>query len=106
MTIMKLNGKIVVAFVEKSWDTEDCSKLHYQEDNSCNMFHVSSTGKIVKIRKIRAKKRRELPAKEKKAVSSLRRSSRWIQDGDVRLHKEAICAEEAGKFALYLTFDD
>ena len=50
MTIMKLNGKIVVAFVEKSWDTEDCSKLHYQEDNSCNMFHVTSTGKIVKLR--------------------------------------------------------
>lgn len=50
MTIMKLNGKIVVAFMEKSWDTQDCSKLHYQEDNSSNMFHVTSTGKIVKLR--------------------------------------------------------
>ena len=78
------------------------------------MHHVSSTGKIVKIRKVRAKKRREPPAKKKKSVPGLRRSSRWIQDGnvrlhsDVRLHKEVICAEEgqAGKFALYLTFDD
>jgi ubiquitin C len=82
------------------------STLHLVLRLRGGMHHVSSTGKIVKIRKIRAKKRRELPAKEKKAVSSLRRSSRWIQDGDVRLHKEAICAEEAGKFAVYLTFDD
>ena len=79
-----------------------------------NMHHVSSTGKIVEICKVRAKKRREPPAKKKKSVPGLRRSSRWIQDGnvrlhsDVRLHKEVICAEEgqAGKFALYLTFDD
>jgi hypothetical protein len=42
--------KIVVAFVEKSWDTQDNRKLEYQEDNSSNMFHVTSTGKIVKLR--------------------------------------------------------
>ena len=50
MIIMKLNGKIVVAFVEKSWDTQDVGKLGYQEDRSIKMFHVDSTGKIVKLR--------------------------------------------------------
>jgi len=50
MIIMKLNGKIVVAFVEKSWDTQDVGKLGYQEDNSSNMFHVTLTRKIVNLR--------------------------------------------------------
>lgn len=50
MIIMKLNGKIVVAFVEKSWDTQDALNLGYQKDRSCKMFHVTSTGEIVKLR--------------------------------------------------------
>jgi len=50
LTIMKLNRKIIVAFVEKSWDTQDNCKLEYQKDNSSNMFHVTLTGKIVKLR--------------------------------------------------------
>jgi len=50
MTIMKLNGKIVVAFLEKSWDTQDALNLGYQKDRSCKMFHVTSTGEIVKLR--------------------------------------------------------
>jgi len=50
MTIMKLDGKIVVAFVEKPWDTRDNRKLGYQEDRSIKMFHVDSTGKIVELR--------------------------------------------------------
>ena len=50
MTVMTLNGKIVVAFVEKSWDTQDDRKFEYQEDRSCKMFHVTSTGEIVKLR--------------------------------------------------------
>lgn len=50
MTIMKLNGKIVVAFVEKSWDTQDALNLGYQKDRSCKMFHITSTGEIVKLR--------------------------------------------------------
>jgi hypothetical protein len=50
MTIMKLNGKIVVAFVEKSWNTQDISELGFREEKSCKIFHVNSTGKIVKLR--------------------------------------------------------
>ena len=50
MTVMTLNGKIIVAFVEKSWDTQDALNLGYQKDRSCKMFHVTSTGEIVKLR--------------------------------------------------------
>ena len=50
MTIMKLNGNIVVAFVEKSWDTQDVHKLGYQEDKSSKMFHLTSAGEIVPLR--------------------------------------------------------
>jgi hypothetical protein len=50
MTIMKLNGNIVVAFVEKSWNTQDVSKLGYQEDKSSKMFHLTSAGEIVPLR--------------------------------------------------------
>lgn len=50
MTIMKLNGNIVVAFVEKSWDTQDVYKLGYQEDKSSKMFHLTSAGEIVPLR--------------------------------------------------------
>jgi ubiquitin len=71
------------------------------------MHHVSSTGIIRK--KVITKKRRGRCAKEKvKVAASLRmcRSSKWVVEGGARLRKEAICAEEAGKFALYLTYDD
>lgn len=50
MTIMKLNGNIVVAFVEKSWNTQDVHKLGYQEDKSSKMFHLTSAGEIVPLR--------------------------------------------------------
>jgi hypothetical protein len=50
ITIMTLNGNIVVAFVEKSWDTQDALNLGYQKDRSCKMFHITSTGEIVKLR--------------------------------------------------------
>jgi hypothetical protein len=71
------------------------------------MHHVSSTGIIRK--KVITQKRRGRCAKEKvKVAASLRmcRSSKWVPEGGARLLKEAICAEEAGKFALYLTYDD
>ncbi len=50
LTIMNLNGNIVVAFVEKSWDTQDVYKLGYQEDKSSKMFHLTSAGEIVPLR--------------------------------------------------------
>lgn len=50
MIIMKLNGNIVVAFVEKSWNTQDVSKLGYQEDRSSKMFHLTSAGEIIPLR--------------------------------------------------------
>jgi hypothetical protein len=50
MSIMTLNGNIVVAVLEKSWDTQHALNLGYQEDKSCKMFHVTSTGEIVKLR--------------------------------------------------------
>jgi hypothetical protein len=50
ITIMTLNGNIVVAVLEKSWDTQDALNLGYQKDRSCKMFHVTSTGEIVKLR--------------------------------------------------------
>jgi hypothetical protein len=50
MTIMNLNGNIVVAFVEKSWNTQDVLKLGYQEDKSSKMFHLTSAGEIVTLR--------------------------------------------------------
>jgi hypothetical protein len=49
MIVMTLNGKIVVAFVEKSWNTQNVWKFGYQEDKSCNMFHLTSTGEIVTL---------------------------------------------------------
>jgi hypothetical protein len=71
------------------------------------MHHVSSTGIIRKM--VCAKKRRGRCAKEKAMVAAslrMRRTSKWVPEGGARLRKEAICAEEAGKFALYLTYDD
>jgi hypothetical protein len=50
MTIMKLNGNIVFAFVEKSWDTQDVYKLGYQEDKSSKIFHLNSAGEIIHLR--------------------------------------------------------
>jgi hypothetical protein len=50
MSIMTLNGKIVVAVLEKSWDTQYDLNSGYQEDKSCKMFHFTSTGEIVKLR--------------------------------------------------------
>jgi TLD len=50
ITIMTLNGNIVVAVLEKSWYTQYALNLGYQEDKSCKMFHVTSTGEIVKLR--------------------------------------------------------
>ena len=49
MIVMTLNGKIVVAFVEKSWNTQNVYKLGYEEDKSCKMFHLTSTGEIVTL---------------------------------------------------------
>lgn len=50
ITIMSLNGNIVVAVLNKSWDTQYAAYLEYEEDKSCKMFHVNSTGKIVDLK--------------------------------------------------------
>jgi hypothetical protein len=51
MTIMNFNGnKIVVAFLEKYWNTQDVLKLGYQEDRSSKMFHVTKSGEIVTLK--------------------------------------------------------
>ena len=92
------------------YDVQDKNTLHLVLRLRGGMHHVSSTGIIRKkvcAKKVCAKKRRGRCAKEKVNVAcSLRRTSKWVQDGDARLHKEAIFAEEAGKFALYLMYDD